>query len=61
MCWHGVPETRHLIVHVMTTVATEQDNEAVAEIHQALAAKDVLPNAHLVDQGYSDSQVLSDA
>lgn len=55
------PDAPHLIVHVLTTVATEQDNEVVTEIHQALAAKDVLPNAHLVDQGYSDSQVLSDA
>ncbi len=54
-------DTPHLIVQVMTTVATEQDNEIVADLHQALAEKDVLPREHLVDQGYSDSQILSDA
>jgi transposase len=45
----------HLIVHVITTPAPEQDNEIVPELHQALAEKDALPREHLLDQGYSDS------
>ncbi len=48
----------HLIVHVVTTPATDQDNEIVPELHQALADKDLLPREHLVDQGYSDSHEL---
>ena len=48
----------HLIVHVITTAATEQDNEVMADLHEALATKDVLPREHLVDQGYSDSHEL---
>jgi transposase len=42
-------------VHVITTPATQQDNEIVPNLHQALADKDVLPCEHLLDQGYSDS------
>jgi transposase len=48
----------HLIVHVMTTEATTQDNEIVAELHQKLADKALLPGEHLLDQGYSDSHDL---
>lgn len=51
----------HLIVHVITTAATQQDSEVIAELHQALADKDVLPDEHLLDQGYSDSHDLIQA
>ena len=51
-------DTPHLIVHVVTTPATEQDNEIVPELHQALAEKDALLREHLLDQGYSDSHDL---
>lgn len=51
----------HLIVHVITSAATEQDNEIVAELHQALADKELLPDEHLLDQGYSDSHDLIEA
>ncbi|MEW5985070.1 MAG: IS1182 family transposase [Chloroflexota bacterium] len=55
------PEGPHLITHVITTKATEQDTEVVAELHQALAEKDFLPDEHLLDQGYSDSLSLINA
>jgi transposase len=48
----------HLITHVITTPATEQDTEVVAELHQALADKKLLPAEHLLDQGYSDGHEL---
>jgi transposase len=52
------PDAPHLIVHVMTTVATDQDNEIVSELHEVLADKALLPREHFVDQGYSDSHEL---
>jgi transposase len=52
------PDAPHLVVHVVTTVATEQDNEIIPELHEALADKEMLPREHLVDQGYSDSHEL---
>ena len=48
----------HLIVQVMTTAATTQDNEVLAEVHQKLADKALLPREHLLDQGYSDSHTF---
>ena len=46
----------HLIVEVLTTVATIQDNQVMIELHQKLADKALLPGEHLLDQGYSDSR-----
>ena len=54
-------EGPHLITHVITTKATQQDSEVVDDLHQALANKDLLPNEHLLDQGYSDSHSLINA
>lgn len=51
-------ETPHLVVHVLTTPATETDFEAVAPIQDALAAKKLLPAEHLMDAGYVDSGLL---
>ena len=45
----------HLITHVTTTSATEQDTEVLPDLHQALAQKELLLREHLLDQGYSDS------
>ena len=50
----------HLIIQVITTVATKQDNQVVAELHQKLADKSLLPAEHLLDQGYSDSHEFFD-
>lgn len=48
----------HLITHVVTTEATASDQSVVAEIHSALAAKELLPAEHLLDAGYVDSATL---
>lgn len=49
------PELPHLITHVETTLATVPDAQLPA-IHQALARKELLPNEHIVDAGYVDSE-----
>ena len=46
-------ETLHLITHVETTPATTQDNAVTGTIHQALALRGLLPQAYLVDTGYT--------
>ncbi len=48
----------HLITHVETTAATEQDGDAVVPIHEALARKAVVPKEHLVDRGYPSADLL---
>jgi len=50
--------TPHLIVHVETTPATTPDDHMVESVHAALAEHGLLPAEHLVDKGYTDSQVL---
>lgn len=44
----------HLLTHVMTTPATTADVEVTADIHQALADKDLLPAEHFVATSYVD-------
>jgi transposase len=51
-------DTPNLITHVETTPATTGDVEMTDDIHQALAAKDLLPSEHLVDTGYVDAEHL---
>lgn len=48
----------HRITHVETTPATTPDWHLPAVIHPALAAKGLLPNEHLLDAGYVDSEGL---
>jgi transposase len=48
----------HLITHVETTPATQQDDQALPSIHQGLAERDLLPSEHLLDAGYGDSVQL---
>lgn len=48
----------HLITHVETTAATEQDGDVVVAIHEALARKAVVPEEHLVDGGYPSADLL---
>jgi transposase len=47
-----------LITNVETCASTTTDGALTEIIHQHLAEKDMLPEEHLVDQGYVDSQVL---
>jgi transposase len=51
-------DTPHLIVNVETTPATTPDDHMVKRVHASLEPRDLLPTEHLVDKGYTDSQVL---
>ena len=44
----------HLIVNVLTTPATVQDDVVLTPIHAALEHKQLLPSEHLVDAGYTN-------
>ena len=48
----------HLITHVQTTQASVQDDQVLEAVHQGLAERDVLPEVHLVDAGYTDAEGL---
>jgi DDE family transposase len=52
-------DTPHLITHVETTPATEQDTTAMPRIHAALATKQLLPRQHFVDAGYPSAELLA--
>jgi hypothetical protein len=45
--------TSHLITHVETTPAITQDDVVTGTIHQALAIRELLPQAHLVYTSYT--------
>jgi transposase len=51
----------HVITHVETTLATRQDVDAPAPIHQALAQQGLLPSEHLMDAGYIDADLVVEA
>jgi len=48
----------HLIVNVETTPATTPDDNMIKEVHESEKERDLLPGEHLVDKGYTDSEVL---
>jgi transposase len=54
------PELPHLITQVETTPAPTADGQVLADIHTALAAKDLLPAIHLVDNAYVDADAIVD-
>ncbi len=54
-------DTPHLITHVLTTDATEQDVDAVDPVHQDLEQIGYLPDDHLVDMGYTSAPLLFDS
>jgi transposase len=53
-----VADAPHLITNIETTPANARDHEVMPQIHQKLAAQDLLPAEHLVDAGYTDADVL---
>jgi transposase len=53
-----LPDQPNLITHCVTTPATVDDNQVTASIHQALAAKGLLPEEHLVDTGYTEADLI---
>ena len=57
----GDPNLPSLIVNVATTPATTPDDNILAVVHASLARRDLLPGAHPVGKGYTDSQVLVDS
>ena len=54
-------ETVHLITHVETGSAVEQDVSVTERIHAALDAKGILPDEHLMDTGYIGAELLVNA
>jgi transposase len=52
------PDEPHVVVHVATSPATTHDSKLVEAIHADLAANDLLPAEHLVDQGYMDTELM---
>ena len=51
-------DAAHLVTHVMTGPAMQPDMTGTAEIHERLAAKDLLPSEHFVDSAYVDAALL---
>jgi transposase len=51
----------HLITHIHTVNATEQDINALDPIHDHLQQHDLLPRDHLVDMGYTSAPILYDS
>jgi transposase len=52
------PDTPHLITQVTTTPATTPDDQMLEPIHEKLAARELLPEEHLVDKGYTTAELL---
>jgi transposase len=51
-------DTPDLVVNVETTPATTPDDHMIKRVHASLEPRDLLPAKHIVDKGYTDSQVL---
>lgn len=51
-------EHPRLITQVETTVATKHDSKATQTIQDDLAAQELLPETHLVDEGYTEADLL---
>ncbi len=54
-------DSPNLITHIRTNNATEPDIDALQPIHDALQQKDLLPDEHLVDMGYTSAPLLYDS
>lgn len=51
-------DSPHLVIHVMTTGATDPDIDAAWPVHEALDEKGLLPGEHYLDAGYVDADLL---
>lgn len=51
----------HLITNIHTVNATQPDDNAVEPVHDHLQARDLLPDEHLVDMGYTSAALLFDS
>lgn len=54
-------DTVHLLTQVATSKPNRHDNRLLPTIHQKLKGKQLLPERHLVDAGYMDSELLVDS
>jgi transposase len=52
-------DAAHLITHVKTCPSMQPDTTSAAEVHERLAAKELLPAEHFVDSGYADAELLA--
>jgi transposase len=55
------PDAPHIITHIATSESTTTDVEATDDVHQTLAERELLPEVHLVDTGYTSAQLLVSA
>ena len=54
-------DSPNFITHVRMVNATEQDVDAVEPVHDSLQERDLLPDVHLVDRGYTSAPLLFDS
>jgi len=52
------PDLPELVTHVLVTNATLADIRAVPLVHAALEKKNLLPDQHLMDAGYTSTLVM---
>lgn len=52
------PDAPHLIVDVTTTPGQVGDSEMTTAIHAALRQRQLLPDTHLIDSGYTGAELL---
>jgi len=52
------PEAPHVITQVATTDAVVADTEMTEPVHQKLAARESLPDVHVVDAGYTTAALF---
>lgn len=55
------PDAPHVITQVATTTAVVADTEMTEPVHQALAARELLPDVHVVDAGYTTAALFLSA
>lgn len=53
-------DTPHLVVNVVTSLASGSDCDQTQDIHDDLEAKDLLPSIHYLDGGYVDAEILAE-
>jgi transposase len=53
------PDQPHLFTHVETSSALTPDASVTTPIHEALQQKQLLPDTHLVDTGYTDAELVA--
>jgi hypothetical protein len=51
----------HLLTNVATTDATVTDVEMLEQVHTGLGRRDLLPDEHLVDAGYTSAELMVSA